>query len=324
MTVTSDSAGQERIHKVVYSGPEHGRDIITEQLGRNFQVVMAAATPESIGTLLQDAEVFLDASMKVPLPRKMLEQAVKLRLVITATTGADHIESAYLETRGIPLLTLKGQNHVTNQLTPAAELSWLLLMACARKLRYAIHHVEQGHWDRELFPGIMLTGKTLGLVGCGRIGKWMARYGNAFGMRVLGYDPYNQDWPDHLTPVSLPELMSESQFVSIHVHLTEETRHLIGPKELALVRPGAILINTARGAVVDEDALLAALQDGRIASVGCDVLEGEPQVRMTRLWQYAQKHLNCVITPHIGGFSPDALIVVLRFTAQRISDFFRE
>jgi D-3-phosphoglycerate dehydrogenase len=170
----------------------------------------------------------------------------------------------------------------------------------------------------------VLNGKTLGLVGCGRIGKWMARYGHAFGMRVLGYDPYNKDWPDHLIPVSLPELMSESHFVSIHVHLTDETRHIIGEKELGLVKRGTILINTARGAVLDEDALLTALKDGRIAAVGCDVIEGEPQVRKTRLWQYAQDHLDCVITPHIGGFSPDALKVVLEFTAQRISDFFKE
>jgi D-3-phosphoglycerate dehydrogenase len=270
-----------------------------------------------------DAEVFLDASMKVPLNRQLLEPAAKLKLVITATTGADHIDSVYLKARGIPLLTLKGQHQVLRELTPAAELSWMLLMACARKLRPAIRHVEQGDWNRELFPGIMLNGKTLGLVGCGRIGKWMARYANAFGMQVLGFDPFNEDWPKHLSPVSLTELMRQSHFISIHVHLTAETRQMIGAKEFALVRPGTILINTARGAVVDEDALLAALEDGRIESFGFDVLEGEPQVTNSRLWQYAQTHLNCVITPHIGGFSPDALAVVLRFTAQRITNFFR-
>jgi D-3-phosphoglycerate dehydrogenase len=169
----------------------------------------------------------------------------------------------------------------------------------------------------------MLKGKTLGLVGCGRLGKWMARYAQAFDMQVLGFDPFNEDWPAYFKSVDLPELMHTSHFISIHVHLTTETRQLIGAKELALVRPGTILINSSRGAVVDEDALLAALEDGRIASFGFDVLEGEPQVTNSRLWQYAQTHLNCVITPHIGGFSPDALIVVLRFTAQRIADFFR-
>jgi phosphoglycerate dehydrogenase-like enzyme len=118
-------------------------------------------------------------------------------------------------------------------------------------------------------------------------------------------------------------LMGQSHFISIHVHLSAETRQMIGARELGLVKPGTILINTARGAVVNEDALLAALEDGRISAFGFDVLEGEPDVKRTRLWQYAQEHLNCVITPHIGGFSPDSLSVVLRFTARRIEDFFR-
>lgn len=311
------------MRKVVYLGPEQGSGIVAEQLGPSFSVELAAATPESVGTLLKDAEVFLDASMKVPLRRPLLEPADNLRLVITATTGADHIDSAYLEARGISLLTLKGLNQVLKELTPAAELSWMLLMACARNLRPAIHHVEEGGWNRELFPGIMLNGKTLGLVGCGRIGKWMSRYANAFGMQVLGFDPYNEDWPEHLRPVSLNELMRQSHFISIHVHLTAETRQLIGAKEFALVRPGTILINTSRGAVVDENALLAALEDGRIAAFGFDVLEGEPEVKNSLLWQYAQEHSNCVITPHIGGFSPDSLAVVLRVTARRIADFFK-
>jgi len=312
------------VHKVLYLGPAEGRDLVAEQLGEGFCVEMAAPTMEAVGASMDGAEVLLDASMKLSLQRQLLEPAPKLKLVITATTGADHIDSDYLQTRGIPVLTLKDQQQVINQLTPAAELSWMLLLACARKLRPAIHHVEQGCWNRELFPGVMLKGKTLGLVGCGRLGKWMARYAQAFGMQVLGYDPFNEDWPDYFKSVDLAELMRTSHFISIHVHLTTETRQLIGAKELALVGPGTILINSSRGAVVDEDALLAALEDGRIASFGFDVLEGEPQVTNSRLWQYAQTHLNCVITPHIGGFSPDALTVVLRFTAQRIVDFFKQ
>ncbi len=312
------------MRKVVYLGPEEGRVVVAAQLGDAYRVVAAEATGQSVGDQLRDADAFLDASMKVRLTRAMLAPASKLGLVVTATTGADHIDGEYLRSRDIPLLTLKGQQQITGQLTPAAELSWLLLMACARKLRSAIHHVEQGQWNRELFPGSMLKGKTLGLIGCGRLGKWMARYANAFDMRVLGYDPLNDEWPQYLHSTDLMTLMRESQFISIHVHLTEQTRQMIGAKELAAVQPGTILINTARGAVVDEGALIAALEDGRIGAFGVDVLEGEPEVTATRLWQYAQTHTNCIITPHIGGFSPDALSVVLRFSAQRIADFFRK
>ncbi len=306
--------------KVLYLGPDNGRQFVAEELGGDFTVLALAAEPNQIAAELSDADVVLDASMKVPLSRDLLERAVNLKLVITATTGADHIDQSFLASRGIPLLTLKGQTQVLHNLTPAAELSWLLLMACARKLRPAIKHVEQGRWDREQFPGVMLKGKTLGLIGCGRIGQWMARYANAFGMTVLGFDPYNQNWPEGLKPVSLQELLSAAHFISVHVHLTDETRGLIGAPEFDLMLPGAILINTARGAVVDESALLAALEGGRLGAFGFDVIEGEPNVTQSRVWQYAQTHDQCVITPHIGGFSPDALETVLRFTARRIKE----
>jgi D-3-phosphoglycerate dehydrogenase len=291
-------------------------------LGSRFSVCNPPATIDAVSAEIGDAVAILDASMKVPLRGELLEQAGKLKLVVTATTGADHIDGGLLEERGIPLLTLKGQRQVLEQLTPAAELSWLLLMACARRLRPAIHHVEDGGWNRELFPGIMLNGRTLGLVGCGRIGQWMGRYANAFGMRTLGYDPYLEEWPAHISRADLDNLLSLSDFVSIHVHLSEETRGLINAERLALAKHGVIFINTSRGAIIDENALISALENGRVSAYGCDVLEGEPQVTSTRIWQYAREHPECVITPHIGGFSPDALDVVLRFSASRVVSHF--
>lgn len=308
-------------HKVLYLGPEEGVPIVAQELGSNFRLCPVKAGHDAVLAELSDLETILDASMRVKLTSELLARAPGLRLVITATTGADHIDAAHLASRGIPLLTLKGQP-ILHELTPAAELSWLLLMACARQLRPAMAHVEEGHWNREQFPGLMLKGRTLGLIGCGRIGKWMARYANAFGMSVAGYDPYNQDWPEGLRPATLNETLAVADFLSIHVHLTDETRGLIGAEEFSRVKQGVILINTARGAVVDENALLAALAEGRVAAFGFDVVEGEPEITRSRLWQYAQTHKSCVITPHIGGFSPDALSVVLRFTAQRIRNHF--
>jgi len=242
--------------------------------------------------------------------------------VFTATTGSDHIDSEYLTQRGIPVLTLKGQTQVTGQLTPAAELSWLLLMACARQLRSAVRHVESGLWDRECFPGMMLKGRTLGIIGCGRLGMWVARYANAFDMRVLGYDPYIDERPSYVEKADLARLLAESDAISLHVHLSPETKGLIGASELGQVKHGVILINTSRGPIVDEAALLDALRDGRVSAYGTDVLAQEPNITESPLWQYAQNHDNCIITPHIGGFSPDALSAVLRFTAKRIATFF--
>jgi D-3-phosphoglycerate dehydrogenase len=200
----------------------------------------------------------------------------------------------------------------------------MLLMACARHLRAANRHVEAGLWDREQFPGMLLKGRTLGLIGCGRIGQWMSRYATAFGMRVIGYDPYlrETEWPATIERTDLDTLLQNAHAVSIHVHLSDETRGLVGPREFGLMRPGTILINTSRGAICDEDALLQALETKHLGGYGTDVLEGEPAIQTSRIWQYAQTHDNCLITPHIGGFSPDAVDIVLKFAATRIRDFF--
>ncbi len=309
---------------VIYLGPESGIAAVKDTLGEGFHLLTPATTPADVIPLLPQAHAILDASMKVPLRKSELDSAANLKLIVTATTGADHIDSATLKDRGIPLLTLKGQKHVLNELTPAAELSWMLLMACARHLRAANRHVEAGQWDRELFPGMLLKGRTLGLIGCGRIGQWMARYATAFGMRVIGHDPHLPvaEWPSTIEHSDLDTVLQNAHAVSIHVHLSDETRGLLRQREFSLMRPGTILINTSRGAICDEDALLQSLESGHLGGYGTDVLEGEPAIRNSRVWSYAQTHDNCLITPHIGGFSPDAVDIVLKFSAERIRGHF--
>ncbi len=317
------SNGQRAMKKVLYLGPPDFQSAIQLELGPDFTLKWVPSEMQPVQGEIGDATVWFDASMKVPLDKELLGRAPKLELVITATTGADHIDADALVARNIPLLTLRGQREVLNSLTPAAELSWLLLMACARRLRGAIHHVEKGLWEREQFPGVMLRGKTLGIIGCGRIGGWMARYAQAFEMPVLGFDPFLTSFPSQVKPTELNEVLKSSDFVSIHVPFSDQTRNLLGARELGLMRRGAVLINTSRGAIVNEAALLAGLEAGTPSALGVDVVEGEPNVTDTRLWRYAQTHPNVIVTPHIGGFSPDALDVVLRFTAQRVVKHFR-
>jgi D-3-phosphoglycerate dehydrogenase len=153
----------------------------------------------------------------------------------------------------------------------------------------------------------MLNGRALGLIGCGRIGSWMARYARAFNMRIEGHDPHLAVMPQGVRRVPLPELMATSDAVSVHVPLTLETRGLVSAELLARIKPGAIFVNTSRGAVVDEGALLEGLKSGRIGAAGLDVLDGEPVISNHPLLGYAQTHDNLLITPHCGGFSPDAV-----------------
>lgn len=193
-------------------------------------------------------------------------------------------------------------------------------MAIARRLRGATSHVLNGEWRREEFPGIMLRGKTLGLVGCGRIGSWMARYARAFDMDVVGYDPYLNAWPDEIRRLDLCELLTCADFISAHVPLNEHTRGMLGKREFALLKPGAVLVNTSRGSITDERALLDALNEGRVAAAGLDVLDGEPTVEGHPLLEYARRHENLILTPHIGGFCPEAVDIVVAHAARRIAD----
>jgi D-3-phosphoglycerate dehydrogenase len=203
-------------------------------------------------------------------------------------------------------------------LTPAAEFSWALLMACARKLPEAINQVKTGSWDREMVPGIMLRGKRIGIIGCGRIGTWMSTYANAFGMDVVGYDPFITDWPPQIETVSLEELVHTSDFITIHVPLNENTKGLFSSKHFDTIKTGMILINTSRGAVIDEKALLEALESKRLRAAGLDVLTDEPDIQQSPLFSYIQTHDNLIITPHCGGFSPDAVRIVCSRAAEKI------
>jgi D-3-phosphoglycerate dehydrogenase len=308
--------------KVLYLGPAEGLDWVRSELGEDFEPLLSSPEPGAVDARLPGCAAILDASMKVPLDRARLERASELKLIATATTGADHIDGAFLQKHSIALLTLKTERDVLAQVNAAAELSWALLMACARRLGPASRHVAEGGWDRTLFPGPMLRGKTLGIVGMGRNGRWCAQYGVAFGMRILSHDPFATDWPAEVKSVDLPSLVAAADFLLVHVTYSEATRLLLSSDLVARCRPGSVWINTSRGAIWDEAALVQALESARLRAVGADVLSTEPDISRSPLWQYAQNHENVLLTPHIGGFSPDALETVIRHTARRIRHFF--
>ncbi len=206
----------------------------------------------------------------------------------------------------------------------AAELSWLLLLAVSRKLRAAIHHVEGGEWDRVQFPGLMLRQKTLGIIGMGRIGTWMSRYAKAFDMNVLGYDAVNNDFSNDAEPVSLDELLSKSDIVTIHIPRNDATKNFFDAEKIGKMKKGSIFINTSGGSIVDESALAKAIKEGKIAGVGTDVLDTEPKNEESPLWQYAKNNENIIITPHIGGFCPETVGTSIRFSGERILKYYKE
>ena len=305
---------------IVYLGADAGKEAAQDVLGDCAEIVHPEAEPTAVAEALRGARALLDASMKVRITDAMIANAPDLRVISCATTGSDHIERGALEKRGIAVHTLKEDRDLLQNITPAAELTFALLLACARRLPAALTAVKQGQWVREDFPGLMLYGRRLGIVGCGRIGGWMARYGQAFGMETIGFDPFQETLPQGIARVSLEELVSTSDAITVHVHLSDETRGLISADLIARMKPGAIFLNTSRGAIADETALLKALESGQLSAAGLDVLDGEPEVIDHPLRRYAENHDNLLITPHCGGFSPDAVRVVCRRAAEKIKD----
>jgi len=257
------------------------------------------------------------------LDKELFAAATHLRVLVSATTGLDHIDLEAATEHGVEVLSLQGETEFLEGLSATAELAWGLLLAVLRHIPGAAASVKKGDWDRDAFRGNDLRGKRLGILGIGRLGRMVAEYGRAFGMAVTAYDPYALDWPMGVELRSAVEdLMEDAQVLSIHVPLNDETRGLIDEGMLARLPAGAVLINTSRGAVVDEAALLAALGSGHLAGAGLDVvadeLSGGPS---PALLAHARDHDNLIITPHMGGATHESMEKAEVFMAQKLARF---
>jgi D-3-phosphoglycerate dehydrogenase len=255
----------------------------------------------------------------------VLEAGARLLGVGTPTTGLDHIDLQTASRRGIPIWSLKGERGFLDQEFATAEHTFALLLSLVRRIPSAFASVLEGEWRRDLYRGSELNGKTLGILGCGRLGTMVARYGLGFGMQVLAHDPYLAAFPPGVEPVSsLDELLARSDVFSIHVPLNDETRGMIAAPQFARLHPGALLVNTARGAVVAEDALLQALASGLLAGAALDVLEDEHLLAAQPerpLIAWARTHDNVILTPHIGGATFESVEKADLFLAGKIRSF---
>jgi len=253
----------------------------------------------------------------------ILSKATNLKYIATATTGLDHIDLDFAAKKGIQVLSLRGENEFLNTITGTAELALCLMLELARKTPFGFEAVKKGEWRRGDFMGASLYGKTLGILGLGRLGAMMARYGEALGMKVIYTDIEKKGTPTTWRKVDLGELLRDSDILTIHVHLKKDTENMIGEKELGEMKSTAFLINTSRGKIVDEGAVLNALENKKIGGYGTDVLSGELEFKEIipadhLLVSYARTHQNCVITPHIGGMTSDSRFATDIFIANKL------
>lgn len=250
----------------------------------------------------------LDFIIGVRCPRAMLDAAPGLRLFQLPGVGYDMLDPGLLAERGVPL----AQAGVGSS-EEVAEHAMMLMLAVSRRLVELDRSVREGHWW--MFERRMqchsLRGRTLGIVGMGQIGRQVARRAVAFGMRILHHDPVPVEGWKHAT---LDALLAESDIVTLHMPVTPATRHLLNGMRIAAMKPGAILINTARGALVDEAALLDALVSGHLAGAGLDVFETEPTSAANPLLAFPQ----VVVTPHVATGTAESLHDKAAYYAENI------
>lgn len=281
-----------------------GLSALTDAPG--FDVVPATSREDLERALRGSDALVVRSATKVD--EALLEMAPSLRVVARAGVGVDNIDLDAATRRGIAVFNAPNANT-----TAAAELTVALILAALRHIADADRSIREGRWDRAAFKGAELAGRRLGLVGAGRIGREVAARCRAFEMTVLACDPYLSE-SDEVELCALERVLAESDVVSLHVPLNDETRHLIDADRLAQMRRGSYLVNVSRGGVIDEEALVDALESGHLAGAALDVFENEPLPAASPLLRAP----NLVLTPHLGASTGEAQARVASEVAETV------
>jgi D-3-phosphoglycerate dehydrogenase / 2-oxoglutarate reductase len=258
------------------------------------RVVDASGDPATLSAQL-DAAWGLVVRSRTKVTRELLLQAPNLRVVARAGVGVDNVDLQAATARKVLVV-----NAPTAATTSVAELAATFVLLLVRDLYGTIQATKGGAWKRGV-QGAELSGRTVGLVGYGRIGREVARRLHAFGATTVAFDPLLPKSPDETPLVPLDDLLARSDVVSLHAALTPENHHLLNAERLGRLRRGAYVVNVARGALIDEEALLAALGSGQVGGAALDVFETEPPTRAALL-----AHPKVIATPHLGASTPEA------------------
>lgn len=228
-----------------------------------------------------------------------MDAAPALRVISKHGSGTDTIDKAAAAERGIAVTAAVGANAAA-----VAEQALALLLACAKSVVQLNQRMHDGHWDKATHKSLELAGRTVGLVGLGAIGLRFAKMADAMGMRVIGFDPFAKNLPGYVTAVDLETIWRDADAISLHCPLTPENKGLLNAQTLARCKPGVIVVNTARGGLIDEPALLAAVQSGQVRMAGLDSFAVEPMT-VPHLF-HGQPGF--ILSPHIGGVTSDAYV----------------
>jgi D-3-phosphoglycerate dehydrogenase len=301
---------------VLVAGRIHdaGLDLLRSAPGMTFDLVEEVST-ESYAPLVEHADAVLIRTQ--PMPESVIKAALRLKIVSRHGVGFDAVDIAALNQRGIPLTIVGDVNSRS-----VAEHTMMLILALAKRTLTYDAKTRVSEWNyRNSFDASELAGKTLLLLGFGRIGRSVAKLAEAFGMQILVHDPFvDETLIRNAGATAAPDLnsaLAQADVVSVHIPLSAGNA-LIGAQELAKLKPTAIVVNTARGGLVDEDALATALEDGRLAGAGLDVFSAEPPAPDHRLF----KNERVILSPHSAGLTRESAIRMSVSAVQNILDFF--
>ncbi len=302
------------MYKVLISDniAEEGKAILRETEGLEVDDRPGISPSELLDVIGEYDGLIVRSRTKVT--AEVIDRAERLKAVARAGVGVDNIDVSAATRRGIVVMNTPGGNTVST-----AEHAVAMMFALARNIPQACADMKQGNWNRKKFVGVQLTGKTLGIVGLGRVGLEVARRAVGLEMRVLGYDPYVSGERAKSVGLrlvdTLEELLPQCDYITIHAPLTDETRNLISKEEISLMKDGVRIINCARGGIVDEDALAEALRSGKVAGAALDVFSKEPPED----WSLVQLD-NVIATPHIAASTVEAQVNVAIDAARQLVD----
>lgn len=260
--------------------------------------------------------------LKNKIDNNILKNSEDLKFIITPTTGTNHIDLETASIKNIEVISLYGEQRFLKTLTATAELTWGIILCLIRNINSSHLSVLNNEWNRDKFKGRELNGLTLGIIGYGRLGSMVAKYGKSFNMKVIIYDN-NSEVKSDFKKVDLETLLSSSDVVSLHIPLNKFNYNFLNKELLSKLKKDSIFINTSRGEIIDEMFLLEMLISKKIAGIGLDVLSDELSPRKdwlkeNKLREYSEKGYNIVITPHIGGLTEQSAEKANNFIIEKL------
>ena len=256
------------------------------------------------------------------LDKEVLEDT-DIKVINTCSTGLNHIDTNYCEENNIDVWSLKTDYELINDLPSTSELAFGLMMSLLRNIPKSFHSVRDGNWDYEPFVGHQIKGKTIGIIGYGRLGQIMCELFNGWGVKRLAHDPYERITTARAVPKDV--LLKESDVIFLHVHVTDETRGMVDEEFLSKMKQGSYLVNTARGELVEEDAIIKSIESGHLKGYGTDVIKDEfGDIQNSKLVEFSiNPNNNVIITPHIGGMTVEGQTKAYHWAVDKFKDLLK-